>query len=175
MPLVGRSVLRRPSRALQTLTPAPHLLSTPRQLVSAAPHYPAFTYIQIHTSALHCIWFLSSAACHIPHQCITSNTRTKHVPTSRIQSFWRFAAVLGHLLLVIFEHNIKQHSHFQPTTLFLNHLLLKPQRVCVCVCMYVSAYVLAGSYLPLCLPPQPSEKCGVLNVTKITENGKKVR
>uniref|UniRef100_A0A8C4H5Y5 Rho GTPase activating protein 12 n=1 Tax=Dicentrarchus labrax TaxID=13489 RepID=A0A8C4H5Y5_DICLA len=33
----------------------------------------------------------------------------------------------------------------------------------------------AGSYLHLCLPPQPSEKCGVLNVTKITENGKKVR
>uniref|UniRef100_A0A8C4H578 Rho GTPase activating protein 12 n=1 Tax=Dicentrarchus labrax TaxID=13489 RepID=A0A8C4H578_DICLA len=32
-----------------------------------------------------------------------------------------------------------------------------------------------GSYLHLCLPPQPSEKCGVLNVTKITENGKKVR
>uniref|UniRef100_A0A671YI07 Rho GTPase activating protein 12 n=1 Tax=Sparus aurata TaxID=8175 RepID=A0A671YI07_SPAAU len=31
----------------------------------------------------------------------------------------------------------------------------------------------ACSYL--CLPPQPSEKCGVLNVTKITENGKKVR
>ncbi|XP_070784519.1 rho GTPase-activating protein 12b isoform X4 [Enoplosus armatus] len=30
-------------------------------------------------------------------------------------------------------------------------------------------------YLHLCLPPQPSEKCGVLNVTKITENGKKVR
>uniref|UniRef100_A0A673WZQ4 Rho GTPase activating protein 12 n=1 Tax=Salmo trutta TaxID=8032 RepID=A0A673WZQ4_SALTR len=28
---------------------------------------------------------------------------------------------------------------------------------------------------PVCLPPQPSEKCGVLNVTKITENGKKVR
>lgn len=34
VPLVGRSVLRRPSRALQTLTPAPHLLSTPQQLVS---------------------------------------------------------------------------------------------------------------------------------------------
>uniref|UniRef100_A0A4W6C608 Rho GTPase activating protein 12 n=1 Tax=Lates calcarifer TaxID=8187 RepID=A0A4W6C608_LATCA len=33
----------------------------------------------------------------------------------------------------------------------------------------------SGSYLHLCLHPQPSEKCGVLNVTKITENGKKVR
>uniref|UniRef100_A0A673B0G1 Rho GTPase activating protein 12b n=1 Tax=Sphaeramia orbicularis TaxID=375764 RepID=A0A673B0G1_9TELE len=32
----------------------------------------------------------------------------------------------------------------------------------------------AGSYVSL-FPPQPSEKCGVLNVTKITENGKKVR
>ncbi|XP_005756034.1 rho GTPase-activating protein 9-like [Pundamilia nyererei] len=27
----------------------------------------------------------------------------------------------------------------------------------------------------VCLSLQPSEKCGVLNVTKITENGKKVR
>lgn len=42
------------------------------------------------------------------------------------------------------------------------------------MCVY-NAGVLAGSNPPLYLPPQPSEKCGVLNVTKITENGKKVR
>uniref|UniRef100_A0A665VAU3 Rho GTPase activating protein 12 n=1 Tax=Echeneis naucrates TaxID=173247 RepID=A0A665VAU3_ECHNA len=35
--------------------------------------------------------------------------------------------------------------------------------------------LLLGSHMHLSLPPQPSEKCGVLNVTKITENGKKVR
>uniref|UniRef100_A0A3B4ATK3 Uncharacterized protein n=1 Tax=Periophthalmus magnuspinnatus TaxID=409849 RepID=A0A3B4ATK3_9GOBI len=36
----------------------------------------------------------------------------------------------------------------------------------------VSVYPLLTWFHP---PPQPSEKCGVLNVTKITENGKKVR
>uniref|UniRef100_A0A4W5Q5W4 Rho GTPase activating protein 12 n=1 Tax=Hucho hucho TaxID=62062 RepID=A0A4W5Q5W4_9TELE len=39
----------------------------------------------------------------------------------------------------------------------------------------VRPHVLTLLMSPVCLPPQPSEKCGVLNVTKITENGKKVR
>uniref|UniRef100_A0A674MSA9 Rho GTPase activating protein 12 n=1 Tax=Takifugu rubripes TaxID=31033 RepID=A0A674MSA9_TAKRU len=37
------------------------------------------------------------------------------------------------------------------------------------------ASVSIESNLIPCFSPQPSEKCGVLNVTKITENGKKVR
>uniref|UniRef100_A0A4W5L121 Rho GTPase activating protein 12 n=1 Tax=Hucho hucho TaxID=62062 RepID=A0A4W5L121_9TELE len=35
--------------------------------------------------------------------------------------------------------------------------------------------VLSDCLSPVYLPPQPSEKCGVLNVTKVTVNGKKVR
>uniref|UniRef100_A0A8C7JSP2 Rho GTPase activating protein 12 n=1 Tax=Oncorhynchus kisutch TaxID=8019 RepID=A0A8C7JSP2_ONCKI len=48
---------------------------------------------------------------------------------------------------------------------------VKPHALGQCV-QHASLTVLMS---PVCLPPQPSEKCGVLNVTKITENGKKVR
>uniref|UniRef100_A0A8D3CNT5 Rho GTPase activating protein 12 n=1 Tax=Scophthalmus maximus TaxID=52904 RepID=A0A8D3CNT5_SCOMX len=60
-----------------------------------------------------------------------------------------------------------KHPSTQPT---LSPFASQSFRLCVCVLMFVRF-----SYLRLCLPPQPSEKCGVLNVTKITENGKKVR
>lgn len=69
--------------------------------------------------------------------CITSNSRTKHSSTSR-------TAVLGHPLLVIYEHYIKKHSHFQPTT--LSHLLSQAS-VCACVCVDVSEQVLICAFL----------------------------
>uniref|UniRef100_A0A8D0CZ97 Rho GTPase activating protein 12 n=1 Tax=Sander lucioperca TaxID=283035 RepID=A0A8D0CZ97_SANLU len=55
----------------------------------------------------------------------------------------------------------------------LSHLLLKLQRVCLDKCVFPC--MCSSSFLLASVSPQPSEKCGVLNVTKITENGKKVR
>uniref|UniRef100_A0A668ARA2 Rho GTPase activating protein 12 n=1 Tax=Myripristis murdjan TaxID=586833 RepID=A0A668ARA2_9TELE len=66
-----------------------------------------------------------------------------------------------------------KHSRFELCT--LSHLLL--QLVCECVCCVHSTLpFISRTLIALCMhTPQPSEKCGVLNVTKITENGKKVR
>lgn len=62
--------------------------------------------------------------------CITSNSRTKHSFTSR-------TAVLGHPLLVIYEHNIKKHS--------LQHCPICFSSFSVCV--YVSEQVLICAFL----------------------------
>lgn len=52
------------------------------------------------------------------------------------------------------------------------HLLVEDWCVRVFSFMRSSSFFLSAT---VCLSLQPSEKCGVLNVTKITENGKKVR
>uniref|UniRef100_A0A668A0P8 Rho GTPase activating protein 12b n=1 Tax=Myripristis murdjan TaxID=586833 RepID=A0A668A0P8_9TELE len=47
--------------------------------------------------------------------------------------------------------------------------------LCLAPCFLASVTHLLPVCTDACFSPQPSEKCGVLNVTKITEHGKKVR
>lgn len=173
MPLVGRSVLRRPSRALQTLTPAPHLQSTPRPLVSQlALHctHPALTCIHLHLCyftvawSVHCIRFLSSLSClsrslslchGYHHKTITPIRQTFYIDRNTASFAYCKSALCWWYCNITLQG---EHSHFELCT--LSHLLL--QLVCECVCCVYSAFpfIAETSSLSVCTlrsPPRSVE------------------
>lgn len=83
------------------------------------------------------------------------------------------ALVAGCFVVAVFHDGAAHYSaaFLSCLAILLNYTVDEVIGVCVCVrpaCLKVCSDAFS-------LPSQPSEKCGVLNVTKITEHGKKVR